>query len=253
MIAPPDWILPDWPAPDRVGAVVTTRVGGVSAAPFDTMNLGFHVGDDTAAVARNRALLLAALDLPVHPQWLNQVHGTRVERAVAGGRELEADAVWSDIPGLACAIMTADCLPVLFCTRDGRRVAAAHAGWRGLLSGVLENTVTALDTDPARVLAWMGPAIGPDAFEVGTEVRDAFLAHGDAEAAFRPHPDHHGKWFADLYLLASARLAALGVGHVGGGGWCTFSEPGRFFSFRRDGRTGRMASLVWIREDAESA
>lgn len=248
-----DWIVPDWPAPATVAAVVTTRAGGVSAAPFDTMNLGFHVGDDPVAVARNRALLLAALGLRGHPQWLNQVHGTRVERARADSGELEADAAWTDEPGVACAIMTADCLPVLFCTRDGSRVAAAHAGWRGLLNGVLENTLAALNAEPPEVLAWMGPAIGPDAFEIGAEVREAFLDHGDDRGAFRPHPEHDGKWLGDLYRLAAERLRVAGTGHVSGGGWCTHGDAGRFFSYRRDGRTGRMASLVWIDADAPGA
>lgn len=243
----------DWPAPAHVHAVVTSRAGGVSRPPFDSLNLGTHVGDDPAAVAQNRGRLLDALRAiaPAQaPQWLNQVHGTTVVEAEpdAARRSAwvpDADAVATELPGLPCAVMTADCLPVFFTDLAGRRVAAAHAGWRGLCDGVLEATLATFP-DPAAVMAWMGPAIGPDAFEVGGEVREAFLQrHAGAAAHFRPSPNA-GRWLADIYGLARLRLAAAGIGSVHGGGLCTVSDPGRFFSYRRDGRTGRLASVIWI-------
>lgn len=244
------FIEPDWPAPPNVLALCTTRAGGTSRPPWASLNLGDHVGDDPGAVAANRALLYRALPAGTRVQWLSQVHG--VEAVEAGTRdELPvADASWSRRAGLACAVLTADCLPVLFCSRAGDRVAAAHAGWRGLLQGVLARTVAAMDTDPRQLLAWLGPAIGPAAFEVGPEVREAFLAGAPAGAraavadCFKlsgSRPDH---WLADLYALARLRLQGLGVGSVSGGHFCTYSDPERFYSFRRDGATGRMASLV---------
>lgn len=238
-------ILPDWPAPAGVRAVSTTRVGGVSAVPCDTLNLGQHVGDEPAAVAENRRRLRAVL--PAEPAWLQQVHGTQVLRLDGGRFDVppEADAAWTAQPGVVCAVMTADCLPVLFCDVSGTRVAAAHAGWRGLAAGVLEETVVALATPPGDLLAWLGPAIGPDAFEVGDEVRQAFVADDPgAAAAFRP--GEPGKWLADLFALARRRLARAGVTRVFGGGLCTVSDPTRFFSHRRDRRSGRQASLVWL-------
>lgn len=236
-------IRPDWPAPANVRACATTRAGGVSRGSWQGLNLGDHVDDDPVAVAENRALLAAELGLPAEPHWLSQVHGTRV--CLPDEAPACADACFENRPGRVCAIMTADCLPVLFCNAAGTRVAAAHAGWRGLLAGVLENTVAAFDDPGGRVLAWLGPAIGPAAFEVGDEVRDAFVA-ASASAGRHFRASESGRWLADLYGLARDRLAAAGVRQVSGGGLCTFSDPQRFFSYRRDGVTGRMASLIWL-------
>lgn len=237
-----DWLTPDWPAPERVRACVTTREGGFSEAPFDSFNLGDHVDDAPAAVARNRQHLVETLGC--QPAWLSQVHGVRVVEADPSRVET-ADASWSSTPGIGSLVMTADCLPALFCDRAGTRVAAAHAGWRGLANGVLEATLDALDRPADQVLVWLGPAIGVDAFEVGPEVREAFTAqHPQAEAAFRPSPNA-GRLIADIYGLARIRLAARGITAVYGGGFCTVSDP-RFFSYRRASRTGRFASLVWL-------
>lgn len=237
-------IVPDWPAPARVKSLMTTRDGGVSLAPWASFNLGDHVGDDPAHVAANRAHLCR--QLPAGPVWLRQVHSARV---VELGREPspEADAAFTREPGQVCAVLTADCLPVLFCDRAGSVVAAAHAGWRGLAGGVLEATVAAMQAAPEDILAWMGAAIGPHAFEVGDDVRVAFIdPHPEAAAAFLPHPGQPGKWLADLFLLARIRLRHAGVDAIYGGGRCTFSEAGHFYSYRRDGVTGRMASLIWL-------
>lgn len=239
---PADWLRPDWPAPARVHACVTTRSGGVSLAPFDTFNLAEHVDDDPDAVARNRRRLEQRLGC--RPAWLSQVHSTLAIPADPQRLQV-ADASWSATTGIACVVLTADCLPVLFCDRAGSRVAAAHAGWRGLAGGMLENTVRALDVPGGELLAWLGPAIGPAAFEVGAEVREAFVAvHPQAAAAFRPSANA-GRFMGDLYQLARIRLAACGVTAIYGGGFCTFSDP-RFYSYRRTARTGRFASLVWV-------
>jgi len=236
------WLVPDWPAPARVQARVTTREGGVSAAPFDAFNLGDHVGDEPAAVAENRRRLHSRIGC--RPAWLRQVHGTLVVPADPA-QVPEADASWTDRLDIACAILTADCLPVLFCDRAGTRVAAAHAGWRGLAGGVLEATLDALGVAPEELLVWLGPAIGPAAFEVGAEVRAAFLErHPQAAPAFAASRNP-GRFMADLYRLARIRLAARGVEAVYGGGFCTFSDP-RFYSYRRTPRTGRFASLIWL-------
>lgn len=237
-----DWLTPDWPAPRNVRACVTTRRGGVSASPFETFNLGDHVGDDALAVASNRSRLVEALGC--QPAWLRQVHGIVVAPADPA-QVIEADGNWTTTPGIACTAMTADCLPALFCDRAGTRVAAAHAGWRGLAGGVLEAAVQALDVAPDELLVWLGPAIGPAAFEVGAEVREAFVRqHAEAQAAFAPSINA-GKFMADIYQLARIRLAAAGVTAVSGGGLCTYSDP-RFYSYRRSARTGRLASLVWL-------
>ena len=235
-------LIPDWPAPARVRSCVTTRAGGVSCAPFDTLNLGDHVEDDAQAVAANRRRLTQALEC--QPAWLQQVHGVAVVEADPS-QVMQADASWSKTAGIASAIMTADCLPALFCNAAGTRVAAAHAGWRGLAAGVLEATAAALAVPSSDVLVWLGPAIGPQAFEVGGEVRDAFVSsHADAHAAFKP--SHNAERFmADIYQLARIRLAACGVTAVYGGGACTYSDP-RFYSYRRAPRTGRFASLIWL-------
>jgi len=242
-----DWIVPDWPAPARVRALISTRNGGVSAAPFDTLNLATHVGDDPAAVARNRERLRRRARLPAEPHWLEQVHGCAVADLDGSAAPRCADASVTSTPGEVCAVLTADCLPVLLCNREGTRVAAAHAGWRGLAGGVIEATVDAVGAEGRSVLAWLGPAIGPAAFEVGDEVRAAFVAH-DPDAATAFVPNGHGRWLADIYRLARRRLDARGVGFVGGGGYCTITEADRFFSYRRDGHTGRMASLIWIQQ-----
>lgn len=241
-------ILPQWPAPGRVRAASTTRIGGLSPAPYDTLNLAKHVGDDPGRVDANRARLDEALSLPGEPLWLNQVHGCEVADTETAEPGCSADAALARGPGRVCAVMTADCLPVLFCARDGSTVAAAHAGWRGLAAGVLERTVADLGVAPADVLAWLGPAIGPDAFEVGPEVREAFTA-GDAGARGCFRPAGGDTWLADIFGLARRRLAAVGVSAVFGGGLCTYSDPRRFYSYRRDGVTGRMASLIWLAEE----
>jgi polyphenol oxidase len=253
-------IEPDWPAPVNVRAVATTRQGGTSVGPFASLNLGAHVGDDERAVIENRRRVRAALALPADPLWLNQVHGTTVVEAASsfsspppfdgggqgGGAAPTADASCSHSPGQVCVVLTADCLPVLFCDREGSCVAAAHAGWRGLVGGVLDNTVRAMGIAPGRLLAWLGPAIEQDAFEVGPEVREQFVAvSSDNAPAFTPNA--RGRWQADLYELARRQLAQLGVGHVYGGGFRCYADRDRFFSYRRDSTTGRMATMVWMK------
>lgn len=241
-----DCLVPDWPAPAKVRALVTTRIGGVSASPWDSLNLGDHVGDAPAAVAENRRRLRALL--PAEPVWLRQVHGTLCIDAAQASAGAEADAALARAPGVVCAVLTADCLPVLLCDDAGSVVAAAHAGWRGLAAGVIEATVQAMGLPGERLVAWLGPAIGPENFEVGDEVRAAFVAHDPAAAqAFVPgRTDRPGKWYCDIYRLARQRLAALGVRRVTSADFCTVAERERFYSYRRDGVTGRMASLVWL-------
>jgi polyphenol oxidase len=241
----PRWITPDWPAPAQVKAAATLRTGGVSQGPYASLNLGTHVGDDAAAVAENRRLLKAALQLPSEPAWLNQVHGAHVVMANSHVSPPTADASVAHSAGQVCVVLTADCLPVLFCDRQGTRVAAAHAGWRGLAGGVLGATISALDVPPSQLLAWLGPAIEQQAFEVGTEVREQFLALGaNNAAAFQVNA--HGRWQADLYQLARNELARLGVHDVSGGDRRCYAEAESFFSYRRDARTGRMATLIWL-------
>jgi len=238
----PRFIVPDWPAPPNVRALVTTRRGGVSRPPFADFNLADHVGDDPAAVAENRRRLRA--HLPAEPRWLHQVHGARCVDAALIAPGCEADASFTRRPGVVCAVLTADCLPVLFADRDGTVVAAAHAGWRGLAAGVLEATVQAIGVAPERLLAWLGPAIGPESFEVGAEVVEAFTRlDAAAMKAFQAQPN--GKWLCNLYRLARRRLAALGVCCVTSAEFDTVRDAQRFFSYRRDGITGRMASLIW--------
>lgn len=238
----PHVLRPDWPAPAGVHALTTLRRGGVSAMPYADWNLAAHVGDEPAAVAGNRRRLQERFQLPAQPAWLEQVHGNRVVDAARITDPVQADGSYATIPGAVCAVLTADCLPVLFCRQDGQRVAAVHAGWRGLAGGVLEAALEALG--PGDYLAWLGPAIGPAAFEVGPEVRNAFVAFQPAAAAAfqETRPGH---WLADLYGLARLRLAARGVDAVYGGEHCTYRESERFFSYRRDGVTGRMATLIW--------
>lgn len=260
----PDWLIPDWPVPRSVHAVCTTRAGGTSAAPYDSLNLGEHVGDRPADVAANRAILQQAL--AAQPVFLSQVHGPHaVWLAGTSAHGMPADACLTDQAGVVCTIMVADCLPVLLTNAQGSRVAAAHAGWRGLAGqggrGILEEVVERFRT-PARadtaqpatqIIAWLGPCIGPDAFEVGDEVRDVFVAQDPAtRAMFRPTSNAQtgGKWLADLPGLARLRLAALGVdqiyGNDGTPAWCTVSQPSRFFSHRRDRVSGRMAACIWL-------
>lgn len=242
----PNWIIPDWPASASIRAVCTTRHGGVSEAPFDSLNLGDHVNDNPYAVTRNRMIVGDTLQLPSEPLWLKQVHGVDVCGMDVGSCYPTGDASKAFGKGQVCVVMTADCLPVLFCDKAGTRVAAAHAGWRGLDAGVLERTIESLQCAPADLLAWLGPAIGPDAFEVGPEVCEAFILHDvAAEAAFKPSTNA-GKWMADIYLLARQRLNAAGITDISGGDLCTYTDAERFFSYRRDGQTGRMASLIWI-------
>ncbi len=242
-----NWFFPDWPAPPQVHAAVTTRSSpGQSQAPFERCNLGLHTGEDAAIAQANRSAVQAALQLPAAPRWLRQVHGTGVVHCgpQAPSEEPQADAAVTGTPGAVLAILTADCLPVLLCTLDGHAVAAAHAGWRGLASGVLEAALAALPAPTARVLAWLGPCIGVASYEVGAEVREAFLARDPAAdacfAATRP-----GHWRCDLAALARQRLQAAGVQAIYGGGFDTFADP-RWYSYRRDGKhSGRFATLIW--------
>ncbi len=247
-------IVPDWPGlPPSVGALATTRGGGVSSGPYDDgaggggFNLGAHVGDRPDHVQRNCDLLQGLL--PARPAWLAQVHGANVVDAATVAAPVEADASIALATGAVCAILTADCLPVLLCDAAGTVVGAAHGGWRGLAAGVLENTVACMrDAGAGEILAWLGPAIGPQRFEVGAEVLETFAAkNAAARAAFAPVAGRADKYLADIYQLARLALAGAGVEQVAGGGWCTVSERQRFYSYRRDGVTGRMATLIWIR------
>ena len=245
-MATPSWLVPDWPAPPNIHARITTRqTPGVSQPPRDSCNLGDRCGDDADAVARNRASLVGLLHLPTTPMWLRQVHGTKVVNAdaCASTDTPEADAAVARQSGVVLAVLTADCLPILFCTADGGAIAVAHAGWRGLASGVLEATVASLDVDPSQVLAWLGPAIGAASYEVGEEVRQAFVDH-DARSAGAFLPTRPNHWLCDLSALARMRLGATGVARIGGGDFDTRSDP-RFYSYRGDPQSGRFASLIW--------
>lgn len=239
----PEFIVPEWPAPRGVRALCTTRAGGVSGGPWTGCNLGDHVGDDPSAVAANRAALRR--DLPAEPRWLSQVHGTRCVDAALAATGEQADASFTRRRGVVCTVLTADCLPVLLCDAAASVVGIAHAGWRGLAGGVIESLLAAMAVPGDSLVAWLGPAIGPQAFEVGGEVRAAFLAQDPAAAAdFAPGAGD--RWLCDIYALARRRLAAAGVRRVAGADFCTVSDAARFFSYRRDGVTGRMASLVWL-------
>ena len=249
------WLTPAWPAPATVRALSTLRTGGLSKPPYASLNLGSHVGDDATVVEGNRRALRDAARLPAEPVWLEQVHGTHVRDLDSQSPSGPADAAVTRQPGRICAILTADCLPVLLAGDAGDRVGAAHAGWRGLAAGVIEATVAALGGPPGQLLAWLGPAIGPRRFEVGAEVREEFLHRarvgdtpaGDAaadEAAFLPNA--RGRYMADLYALARRRLLRLGVERIYGGGECTYTDDARYYSHRRDGRTGRQATLIWL-------
>ena len=238
-------IVPQWPAPSRVRAASTTRTGGASGEPWASLNLADHVADDGEAVRRTRSLLRQALALPEEPRWLVQRHGRRVVAAGDGAAGAAADGMVARAAGAVCAVLTADCMPILICDRDATVVAALHAGWRGIAAGIVEAGVHAAGP-AARLMAWLGPAIGPERYEVGPDVRDAILAGDpDTEDAFRPAPSP-GKWHADLERIVRRRLERSGVGSVHGGGRCTAGDPDRFFSHRRDGVTGRMATLIWL-------
>ena len=238
---PLGWIVPDWPAPERVRALITARSGGVSRGTYESLNVGTRVGDEPQAVAENRRRLSAYA--PSEPRWLAQVHARRAVAAESVIEAVEADAAYTKVPGVVCSVTIADCLPVLLCDREGTVVGAAHAGWRGLAGGVIEETIHALGVMPGRIMAYLGPAIGPQAFEVGEDVYRAFVGcNSQARSAFRKHTP--GKWLADLFALARQRLAKAGVTAIHGGGLCTYSDPARFFSHRRDRMTGRMASLI---------
>ncbi len=245
------WITPDWPAPANIGACITTRSGGQSQPPYDSLNLGLHVGDDPQAVAANRRLLCLALGLTKEPQWLEQVHGAKVIKAAANGLVRTADGSYSSQPGQACAVMSADCLPILLCDKQGTQVAVLHCGWRSLAKGIVGRGLQKMAAQPRDLLAYLGPAISQPNFEVGIEVLESFfkaarnsLHQEQIAAAFKPgnRPLH---FYADIYALARAELLALGVTQVYGGDFCTYAEPQRFYSFRREKVTGRMASLIW--------
>ncbi len=258
MINAINWIEPDWNKPQRIKTLCTTRKGGISRHPFNSLNLGLNAGDDPSVVIQNRSIVRS--NLPTEPIWLKQVHGvavsTPVTRVSSAGKVIEADASVSNIPNEVLIILTADCMPVLFTSRNGDVVGAAHAGWRGLSSGVLENTIQEMcNLSPGLmtkdILVWMGPAIGPSAFEVGEDVLQAFAGYAQStlSRAFRPIVGSPGKYFVDLYLLARDRLQTLGIEEITGGGLCTFTDQENFFSYRRDGITGRFASLIWIAAD----
>ena len=241
----PFFIQPTWPASPHIKALTTTRIGGFSKAPFDSLNLGTHVGDQADVVARNRQTLISAAHLPSPPLWLQQVHSTVVVNSENWQPDISADAIFSTQRNHVCAIMTADCLPLLLCDESGTQVAAAHAGWRGLLNGVIENTVKPFQGPRNKLLAWLGPAIGATQFEVGEEVFNAFTeSDAKAHTAFIQTDGQH--YLADIYALARQRLNALGIEQIYGGDHCTVSEAETFFSYRREGQTGRMASLIWI-------
>ena len=238
-------IAADWSAPKNIRAITTTRLGGYSVGPYAGLNLGDHVDDAPESVIKNRRQLVQELDLIKPPQWLNQVHGTEVIKAVGDGKTKQADACWTDEKDQSCIVMTADCLPVFYTDQQGSRVAVAHAGWRGLADGVLEQTLKVF-SDPSKVIVWLGPAIGQQAFEVGGEVREQFCdLLAESAAAFVPSVNQD-KWLADIYQLARLRLNRAGVSKISGGSHCTATQSELFYSYRRDGVTGRMASVIWI-------
>jgi polyphenol oxidase len=242
MLKNSDLIIPNWPAHANVKALQTNRLGGVSLAPYNSLNLGSHVNDNPIHVAQNRQML--SQFLPSEPVWLNQVHGINVVDAASTDCVPDADASYTTRKNVVCVTMTADCLPILVCDTAGTLVASIHAGWRSLCDGVIEATITKLPAKPANLMAWLGPAIGPNAFEVGAEVREQFMAKdAKSELAFKKHGD---KYLADIYKIATQRLNNLGVTQIYGGGECTYTDEERFFSFRRDGVTGRMATLIWL-------
>jgi len=238
-----NWIKPDWPAPRNIHAAVTLRTGGISQGSFSSLNPALHVNDSPQSVAENRHIISTMLDLPSSPVWLEQIHSDRVVKAEYSPQTLQqADASYTDQSKIVCSVLTADCLPVLLCSPDGTKIAAIHAGWRGLLAGIISNTVKAMHTPD--IMAWLGPAIGPECFEVGAEVKTAFVNKSSTFSdAFKLH--HTDKFLADIYQLARIELASLGITQVYGGQFCTVTDQQRFYSFRRDGETGRMATLIW--------
>lgn len=236
-------IQPNWPAPSNIGSIQTTRIGGLSIAPYDSLNLAGHVDDNPHNVARNRQLLNGLV--PTEPVWLKQVHGTQVIDAAKSNCIESADASFTTNSNVVCVTMTADCLPILLCDKAGTVVASVHAGWRSLCDGVIEKTINKMPVDALELMAWLGPAIGPDAFEVGGEVREQFMSH-DAQAMVAFKKVKQDKWLGNLYLLAKQRLQALGVADIYGEAMCTYSNPKQFFSYRRDGNTGRMATMIWL-------
>lgn len=242
MSAIKSWLTPDWPAPPTIHAATTLRNGGVSRDVYSSLNPALHVGDDADLVRQNRHIIKNVLDLPSEPVWLEQTHSNRAVPAIITTPLQQADASYTSEPGVVCAVLTADCLPLLVCTTDGSQIAAIHAGWKGLLAGIIGNTLAAMGNND--FLVWLGPAIGPNCFEIGAEVREAFVAKSTAfAAAFKPQAN--GKWLADIYQLARIELAMLGINKVYGGGFCTVTEQERFYSYRRDKITGRMATLIW--------
>ncbi len=244
-----EYIVPDWPAPKNICAFTTTRLGGVSQGQYASLNLGLHVDDDPEAVAENRRLLIETLNIPNEPMWLNQVHGANVMNVVAEKlRDEGVDASYSTLPNQVCVIQTADCLPILLCTRNGTTVAAIHGGWRSLQQGIIANTVAAMQADPTTLLAWLGPAIGPEHFEVGPDVRALFMEN-DLSHSKAFTPGKNDRWLANIYLIARQQCQRLGINAITGGDLCTVSDPMRFYSYRRDGATGRQASLIWISAD----
>jgi YfiH family protein len=236
------WLTPDWPAPANIHAATTLRTGGVSCGVYTSLNPAMHVGDGADLVKQNRQLIKDLMGLPSEPVWLEQIHSNRAIQAVKTELLQQADASYTAEPGIVCAVLTADCLPLLVCSADGSQLAAIHAGWRGLLAGVIGNTLSAMQG--SNFLVWLGPAIGPDCFEVGAEVRDAFMEKSPAfKAAFKQQSND--KWLADIYQLARIDLTVLGIDKIYGGGFCTVTEHERFYSYRRDKQTGRMATLIW--------
>ncbi len=242
MSAIKSWLRPDWPAPANIHAATTLRGGGVSRGAYGSLNPALHVGDDADLVSQNRHIIKNMLDLPSEPVWLEQIHSNRAVPAMITAPLQQADASYASESGVVCAVLTADCLPLLVCSTDGSQIAAIHAGWKGLLAGIIGNTLAAMGNND--FLVWLGPAIGPDCFEIGAEVREAFVAKS---TAFTPafEPQANGKWLADIYQLARIELAMLGVDKVYGGGFCTVTDQQRFYSYRRDKITGRMATLIW--------
>lgn len=244
----PHFILPQWPAPAMVKAISTTRTGGCSQAPYDSFNLATHVGDNEAVVSNNRSLL--AKLLPAEPAWLNQIHSNMILDAATLLTPADADGSYTTQSDIVSVVMTADCLPVLVCNKQGTGVAALHAGWRGLANGIIEKGLQQLiqftQSRPDELLIWLGPAIGPEAFEVGEEVRDRFMQQNPASQNSFISASTPGKWLADIYKLAKLSLSQLGVENIYGGDYCTYMQAERFFSYRREGKTGRMASLIWI-------
>jgi len=237
-----NWIKPDWPLPDNVHAAVTLRTGGVSQGQYASLNSALHVGDKVEDVLANRKIIKTMLQLPAEPIWLKQVHGANIVKADQVQGIVQADGSFSDQGNTVCAVLTADCLPLLLATGDGDLVAAVHAGWRGLLAGIIEQTTKVMGTND--LMVWLGPAIGADCFEVGGEVRDAFVNRSvEFASAFKPQPNY--KWLADIYSLARINLTQLGIGKIYGGQYCTFTEKNRFYSYRREGETGRMSTLIW--------